>query len=75
MKPRGPKPKTVYRIIDRATEEAEGAYSRGYGDVFDFNAPSTARRANCHDIYEDKEKYRIDRYRVIYELIEEGCDD
>jgi hypothetical protein len=64
------KPKTVYRIIDRGTGKAVGSYSRAYHDEYDFESASSARNANCHGMFEDKEKYAIAKYRVIYELIE-----
>jgi hypothetical protein len=65
--------KIVYRIIDRATGQPEGVYSRAYGDEYDFGSPADARRSNCWDIYEDTDKYRIAKYRVTYELLEEDC--
>jgi mRNA-degrading endonuclease RelE of RelBE toxin-antitoxin system len=61
----------VYRILDRKTEEVQGSYSRAYHDEYDFNSAESARRANVHGMFEDKEKYKINKYRVIYELIEE----
>jgi hypothetical protein len=61
----------VYRIIDRKTEKAQGVYSRACHDEYDFSCPETARNANCHGTYQDREKYKINKYRVIYELIEE----
>lgn len=66
--------KHVFRIVDRATGEHQGVYSRAYGDEYDFSSPATARNSNCHDIYQDKNKYKIARYRVTYELIEDDCD-
>lgn len=70
MKPREPKPEIVFRIIDRQTGTAQGSYSRAYCDEFDFTSASEARHANCHGMFEDREKYRIAKYRVRYELIE-----
>ena len=74
MKPREKKPEIVYRIIDRQTQEAVGSYSRAYCDEYDFTSVEEARRANVHDMYEDKKKYKIARYRVTYELLEEDCE-
>lgn len=74
MKPREKKPKTVYRIIDRKTGEAQGSYSRAYCDEYDFNNPDEARHANCHGMFEDKEKYAIAKYKVTYTLVDEDCD-
>ena len=61
----------VYRIINRKTNVAEGVYSRAYHDEFDFRSADDARSANCRGIYNNKEKYRIDKYKVTYTLIEE----
>ena len=71
MKPREKKPEIVYRIINRETGAAVGSYSRACCDGFDFESAEQARRANCHDIYEDRTKYAIAKYRVTYELLEE----
>jgi hypothetical protein len=74
MKPGEKKPEIVYRIIDKKTGEAVGSYSRACCDEYDFNSVDSARHANCHGIFEDKDKYSIAKYRVIYELLsgEEG---
>ena len=69
MKPREKKPHEVYRIIDRKSGEAVGSYSRSYCDEYDFSSSEAARSANCHGIFEDREKYAIAKYRVTYELI------
>ena len=74
MKPKEKKPKTVFRIIDNETGEAEGSYSRSYCDEFDFSSLEGARDANCHGVYKDKVRYGIAKYRVTYELIEEDVD-
>ena len=71
MKPREKKPEIVYRIIDRKTGDAVGSYSRAYCDEYDFYTPSEARNANCHGVFENTEKYKIAKYRVTYELIED----
>lgn len=74
MKPREKKPETVFRVIDRQTEEAVGSYSRAYCDEYDFRSVAEARTANFHGKFEDKTKYKIAKYRVTYELIEDECD-
>ena len=74
MKPAERKPETVFRIIDRVTGEAVGSYSRAYCDEYDFGSAESARTANCHGKFEDKRKYAIAKYRVIYELIDEDVD-
>jgi hypothetical protein len=71
MKPKEKKPEEVFRIIDRATGEAVGSYSRAYCDEFDFSSSSEARHANCHGIFKDTTKYKIARYRVTYELLDD----
>jgi len=75
MKPREKKPEIVYRIINRATGEAEGSYSRAYCDEYDFESAEYARGANCHGIFQDMEKYSIAKYRVTYELLDDNVDD
>jgi len=75
MKPKEKKPEEVYRIINKRTGEAVGSYSRSYCDDFDFKSVSQARHANCHGVFEDKEKYKIARYKVTYELLDGNCDD
>ncbi len=44
----------VYRIINNRTGEAEGSYSRGYCDEFDFKSASQARNANCNGMFKNK---------------------
>jgi hypothetical protein len=68
--PKAKAPKTVYRIIDRNTGDAVGSYSRSYDDEYDFESKSSARNANCHGEFKDKEQYAIAKYRVTYELID-----
>ena len=74
MKPRERKPETVYRVIDRATGEAQGAYSRAACDEYDFASPDEARRSNVHGTFTDKSRYAVAKYRVVYELIDPDCD-
>ncbi len=70
MKPREKKPEIVYRIIGRESGEVEGSYSRAYCNEYDFRSIEEARRANCHGMFEDKEKYAIAKYRVSYDLLD-----
>lgn len=72
MKPREKKPEIVFRIIDRSNGEAVGSYSRAYCDEFDFKSVEEARKANVHGIFEDTNKYKVAKYRVNYELIEDN---
>ena len=71
MKPKEKKTEVVFRIIDRETGDAQGSYSRACCDEFDFRSATEARNANCHGIFQDAEKYKIAKYRVTYELIED----
>ncbi len=68
MKPTEKKPEIVFRIIDKKGN-AVGSYSRAYCDEYDFDSAEQARNANCHDIFQDRDKYKIAKYRVTYELI------
>ena len=70
MKPREEKPKTIYKILDHKSGESVGSYSRAYCDEYDFRSVEEARHANVHGKFEDRETYKIAKYRVIYELIE-----
>ena len=72
MKPLEKKPEIVYRIISNRTGEAQGVYSRSCHDEYDFSSETGARNSNCHGIYKDEELYSIAKYKVTYELIEEG---
>jgi len=75
MKPKEKKPEIIYRIIDRATGEAQGSYSRAYCDEYDFKSPEQARSANCHGLFEDQKMFRIAKYRVTYELVTEDVEN
>ena len=74
MKPREKKPEIVYRIIDRKTGKATGSYSRACCDEYDFRSAEHARTANCHGKFEDESEYKIAKYRVTYELIEDDVE-
>ena len=74
MKPKEMKPQVVYRIVDNTTKEFCGSYSRAYCDEYDFRSVSEARGANCHGTFKNTVKYGINKYRVVYELLEEDCD-
>lgn len=63
--------KYVYRIFDRKTAEPVGCYSRSYHDVYDFDSAESARSSNCHDIFQNKTKYRIAKIEVIETVVEE----
>ena len=74
MKPKEKKPETVFRIIENTTGKHVGSYSRAYCDEYDFETAEKARSANCHGEFEDKEKYRIAKYKVTYTLVDDDCD-
>ena len=64
----------VYRIIDRNTNKPVGSYSRACHDEYDFKSVESARNANCHGMFKNKDKYAIAKYEVIYRLIDEEAD-
>lgn len=64
----------MFRIIDKNNGEAVSSYSRAYCDEYDFRSVEEARNSNCHGIFQDKSKYKVAKYRVIYELIEDDVD-
>ena len=74
MKPKEKKPETVFRIIDREGGYPVGSYSRSCHDEYDFGSAREARNANCHGMFQDKDKYAIAKYRVTYELIHPDVD-
>lgn len=69
------KPRIIYRIIDRDTGEAQSVYSRACRDEYDFSSPEEARHSNCWGIYRDRVKYKIVKYCVSYELIDDDDVD
>jgi mRNA-degrading endonuclease RelE of RelBE toxin-antitoxin system len=70
MKPAEKKPETVFRIISKNNGEPCGSYSRAYCYEFDFTSVESARNANCHGVFEDKSKYKIAKYRVTYNILD-----
>ena len=71
MKPREEKPETVFRIISCQSGKAVGSYSRAYHNEYDFGSVEEARNANCHGMFQDRKQYKIAKYRVTYQLIED----
>jgi len=67
-------PQEVFRIIDKATGTHVGSYSRACHDEYDFRSAEAARNANCHGVFRNTAKYKVAKYRVIYELIEDDVD-
>lgn len=74
MKPKEQKPEIIYRIIDRENGYICGAYSRACCNEVDFSSASEARSSNVHGIYNNQKKYKIAKYKVTYELIEDDVD-
>jgi len=74
MKPKEKKPEIVFRIISIQTGLSVGSYSRAYCDEYDFNSAREARAANCNGRFEDKKEYKIAKYKVTYELIDDDVD-
>jgi len=75
MKPREKKPEIVFRIIDNDTGEAVGSYSRACCDEYDFRSVGQARNANAHGMFRDRSRYSVAKYRVVYILVDDNCDD
>lgn len=74
MKPREKKPEVVFRIINRKSGNPVGSYSRACCDEYDFKSISEARNANCHGMFQNKEQFKIAKYKVTYTLIEDDCE-
>ncbi len=66
--------KYVYTIIDNTTGERAGAYSRAYHTEYEFSSPQDARTSNINDKFKDKRRYKLQKWKVTYELIEDDCD-
>ena len=64
---------TVYKIFDN-NDNLQGAYSRSYHTEYKFDSLDEARNSNCHGEYKDKAKYKIKKYKVTYELIDDNVD-
>ena len=63
--------RVVFTLHDNATGEQVGSYDRSCGDRYEWSSEADARRDNCHDIFEDREKYKVKRWRVTYELLDD----
>lgn len=74
MKPQEKKPETVFRIISSRTGKPVGSYSRACCDEYDFRSISEARNANFSGTFNDKLEYKVAKYKVTYELLDEDCD-
>ena len=66
--------KEIYRIIDRQTSKVISVYiPPSASDVSEFDSVESARESNCHGIYKNESKYRIEKYKVTYELLDSDC--
>ena len=65
--------KIVYRIKDRKTGEQGEVYDRSCRMTYEFESVHEARKASVYGTFENKEKYRIEKYRITYELIDPDC--
>jgi hypothetical protein len=74
MKPKENKPCIVFRIINKESGDACGSYSRAYCDEYDFNSVEDARTANVHGVFQNRDKYKIAKYKVTYQLVQDECD-
>lgn len=73
MKPKAKEPEIIFRIIDHDTGNLVGSYSRSCHDKYDFKSVKSARGANCHGMFKDEEKYKIAKYLVTYELLDDNA--
>lgn len=64
----------IYKIINNETGELEGAYNRSYYTQYEFSSPGEARSSNVHNIFRNKREYRIQKWKVTYELVDDDCD-
>lgn len=67
--------RTIYRIVDRVTGETVAVYFQFRGDQTDFDSPREARSSNCHGIYSDRKRFRIDEIEITEKVVKEGVDD
>ena len=74
MKPKERKPGIIYRVVDIEKGTFCQAYSRAYCYEVDFESAEEARSSLFNDEYQDREKYKIAKYRVTYELVDDDCD-
>lgn len=64
----------IYKIIDNDTGDYTGAYSRSCHTEYEFSSVRSARDSNVHGVFYDKRKYRIQKWKVTYELVEDNVD-
>jgi len=64
----------IYKIINNKTGENEGAYNRSYYTQYEFSSPGNARVSNVNEVFQNKLEYRIQKWKVTYELVDDDCD-
>ena len=66
--------KIIYRILNNETDKYEGAYSRAAHTEYEFSSVRDARSSNVNNIFKNKRQYRIQKWKVTYELIKDDVD-
>lgn len=63
----------IYRIVDKETDEEIGVYIPPMArNEYNFKSIEAARNSNCHEMYKDKLRYKIRKYKLV--LVEDDCD-
>ena len=66
--------KEIFKIINRVNGTLEGAYSRAYHTEYEFDSVNEARASNVNDVYQNRARYKIQKWKVTYELIDDDVD-
>ena len=66
--------KEVFTIVDRKVGHRQGAYSRACRTEYEFDTLHSAKNSNVHGKYKNRAKYKIQKWKVTYELIEDDVD-
>jgi len=65
--------KTIYKIANRKTGAIESVYSRANHNETEFGSIDYALSAHFSGMHKNKAKYKIQKYKVTYELIDDDC--
>jgi len=65
--------KEIYKIVDRNDNSTQQVYSRSYRYESEFDSIHSATHAHHSGMHQNKAKYKIQKYKVTYELIEDDC--
>jgi len=65
--------KEIYKIVDRNDNSTQRVYSRSYRYESEFDSIHSATHAHHSGKHQNKAKYKIQKYKVTYELIEDDC--